>query len=130
MQSKERKKVLEVSAEIDQIKKFSSAVRSISKQVSSLQSELNDETQRSFRNRDAYTCNACMDNDVDKCDHCCKCGGKGHQRHQGRYGKKAKGRQQGNQKVLLGGRATTTNKECTNIQELQLNIDNHNCIYS
>ena len=130
MQSKERKKVLEVSAEIDQIKKFSSAVRSISKQVSSLQSELNDETQRSFRNRDAYTCNACMDNDVDKCDHCCKCEGKGHQGHQGRYGKKAKGRQQGNQKVLLEGRATTTNKECTNIQELQLNIDNHNCIYS
>lgn len=93
MQSKERKKVLEVSAEIDQIKKFSSAVRSISKQVSSLQSELNDVKQGTFRNRVTYRCSACVHNDVDKRDHCFKFGGTG---HQGRYCKKSKGWQQGN----------------------------------
>ena len=95
VQSKARKKLFEVSAETDQMKKLLSAVEGLSKQVSSLQSELNDVKQRSFRNRVTYRCSACVHNDVDKCDHCFKCGGTW---HQGRYCKKSKCGQQGNKK--------------------------------
>ena len=94
VQSKARKKVFEVSAETDQMKKLLSAVEDLSKQVSSLQSELNDVKQGGFRNRVTYRCtSAFVHNDVDKYDHCFKCGGTG---HQGRYCKKSKGGQQGN----------------------------------
>ena len=81
--SKARKRIFEVSAETDQMKLLPE-VESLSKQVSSLQSELNDVKQGSFQNSVTYRCSEY--NDVDKCDHCFKCGETG---HQGRYCKKS-----------------------------------------
>ena len=75
------------------MKKLLSAVEGLSKQVSSLQSELNNAKQGSFQNKVTYRCSACVHNDVDKCDHCFKRGGTG---HQVRYCKMSKGGQQGN----------------------------------
>ena len=87
VQSKARKKVFEVSAETDLKKKLLAAVEGLSKQVSSLQSELNDVKQESFRNRVTCRCSACVHNNVDQCGHCFKCGGTGDQR---RYCKNSK----------------------------------------
>ena len=90
VQSKSRKKVFEVLAETGQMKKLLSAVECLSKQVSPIQSELNDVKQGSFQNRVTCRCSPCVHNDVDKYEHCFKCGGTG---QQGRYCEKSKGGQ-------------------------------------
>ena len=62
---------------MDQMNKLLSAVDGLSKQVSSLQSELNGVKQGSFGNKVASRCNASIRNDVDKFGHCFKFGKKG-----------------------------------------------------
>ena len=128
VQSKARKKIFEVSAEIDRMKKMLSAIEGLSKQVSSLKSELNDVKQESFRNRVTYRCSACVHNDLDKCDRCFNCEETG---HQGRYCKKwwwAAGKLE---EIVGVGQPAIKDvhmpKTCLNCN---VNIDNHNFICS
>ena len=87
VQSKARKKVFEVSAENDQFSKLLSAVESLTKQVSSLQTDVNIMKQGNVQFKGVYRCDDCKKNNVDKCNHCYKCGAAD---HRGRYCRKSK----------------------------------------